>query len=206
MEDFKAGDKVICLTHGKGVVTEVTEDETNNFNVICEFGNTRVCYSINGKSPLCKGRMLYHADEPLKAVTHDPIEIPHISNAMEAIDLLDKGKKIISDTFYDGKVYCLKDEFGKVFCHDIMTGVVIHLYTISIFNLFSHDWREHKHQYRFNFIQAIRLYNKGYKVKLNDCTLCLNCYGEFILVNNKGQETDLDNKHLTSEDWKSFIE
>ena len=205
MKDFKAGDKVICLTQGEGVVTEVTKDETHNFNVICQFGNTRVCYSVNGKHPSYKGRMLYHADEPLSAVTKDPIKLPHISNAMKAINWLDKGKKIISDTFYNGEVYCLKDELSKVHCHDVATGLIDPIYTVTLFSILSHNWYEHKNQVKCDFIQAIRAYNKGYKVKLNNCTLCLNYQGAFILIDSEGLKTALGDEQLTSKNWEVII-
>ena len=204
MKDFKVGDKVICLTHGKGVVSGVIEDEAHNFNVICEFGNVGAFYSINGKSPLCKGRMLYHADEPLKAVTYDPIEIPHISNAMKAINWLDKGKKIIADTFCYGEVYCLKDESGHIICHDIDTGLANDMFTIKLCNIFAHNWYEYKKQYKCGFIQAIKAYKKDYKVKLNDYTLHLNVHDEFVLLNKEDEEIPLDNCHLISKDWEVF--
>ena len=206
MKEFKVDDRVYCLVHGEGKVTAVNNKSDHPITVQFFTVKSIVHYLSTGKFSSDTSKVLYHLDEEPQVVTNNPQQVPTITNAMQAIDLLDKGKRIVSDTFYDGEVYCFKDELGNVLCHDINTGLVNRTRMVRLYNIFTNSWYEHKQQHNCGFIQALKVFKKGYTVKLNDCTLRLDYGDEFILVNRKGQRVPISNEHLTSNDWETIIE
>ena len=189
---FNIGDKVHCLLYGEGQIVDILKNSDYPIEVEIKADKSVRTYSAEGQYANNTNKVLYHINEKPKVVVKT-------SNAIQAMQWLEEGKKIISDSFHEGRVYFFKNEENHIMCHCANPKKGFYWCRLCIADLFQHYWYEYK---KCDFLQAISLYRKGFMITLGKYTLYLKDNDRFVLLNTKQKEIPIKGEQLLSENWE----